>query len=61
MWSHAVVQRCKGTNEKLEEQLQRVFDSEFEMKGVKYPALVPESQRPDFLEKYYASMAAVND
>lgn len=61
MWSYEVVAVCKGTNEKLEEELQKVFSSAFEFGGVKHPALVPENQRAAFLEKYYASMRETMD
>jgi hypothetical protein len=60
-WSHIVVEACKGTNEILEEQLNNVFADTFTLGGITYPTLVPEEQRVEFLEKYYASMRAVND
>jgi hypothetical protein len=60
VWAEAVIQGIRGTNIGLEEKLDEVFASEFELNGNKYPALVPESERPAFLEKYYNDMAQVS-
>lgn len=51
----------RGTNIGLEEKLDEVFASEFTIRGKTYPALVPENQRPAFLEKYYRGLAGVRD
>jgi len=55
--NHSFALGIRGANIGLEEKLDEVFASELEIKGEKYPALVPKNEQPALLESYYEGLA----
>ncbi len=59
LWAREVCTGCRGVNEQLERKLDELFRSSFTMDGVKYECTPAGEDTPtDYLERYYALLAA---
>jgi guanosine-3',5'-bis(diphosphate) 3'-pyrophosphohydrolase len=56
VWSKAVIDGCRGTNEMLENMLDKLFDGKFMLNGESYDCIPKNVDLSLFLEDYYTDM-----
>lgn len=56
-WSYLVIEKLRGTNSKLENELDIFFSGVFTYAGKEYPILVHQDERNQLIEKYYELMS----
>ena len=61
VWSREVIDACRGTNNELEQRLDDIFNSQFDMDGNTYDCVPKDVDLSLFLEDYYKEMEEAKD